>query len=109
MSDTPETDAPHPLQYFTLVDIPKEVYAAAVALQYYFEQQGQREWQFSAVADRRLVDKLERELNEARAQLKQAYDDVLYIATMPEYDRNDCYRLRHLGMQAASKIQAFLK
>jgi predicted nucleic acid-binding Zn-ribbon protein len=109
MSDTPETDAPHPLQYFTLVDIPKEVYAAALALQFYFEQQGQREWQFSAVADRRLVSKLERERDEAKAQLKQAYDDLLNIATMPEYDQDDCHRLRHLGRKAASDIQTFLK
>jgi hypothetical protein len=52
---------------------------------------------------------LERELIEARAQLKQAYDDVLYISTMPEYDQDDCHRLRNLGMQAASKLQAFIK
>ena len=53
--------------------------------------------------------KLERELYEARAQLKAAYDALLYIATMPEYDRNDCYRLRNLGMEAASKLQPFIK
>jgi len=55
-----------------------------------------------------LVDKLERELNEAKIQLQEAYDDLLYIATMPEYDQDDCHRLRDLGMKAASKLQAFI-
>jgi len=56
-----------------------------------------------------LVDKLERELNKAKTQLKETYDDVLYISMMPEYDQDDAHRLRHLGMQAASKLQDFLK
>lgn len=68
MTPTPETDALHSLQYIPFVNIPEEVHAAALALQFYFEQQGQREWQFSAVADRRLVSKLERERDEARAE-----------------------------------------
>jgi len=100
---------PTPPQYIPFVNIPEEVHSAALTLQHYFEQQGQREWQFSAVADRRLVGKLERELNAAKAQLKQAYDDLLNIATMPEYDQDDCHRLRHLGRKAASDIQTFLK
>ena len=102
------SDTPTPSQYIPFVNIPEEVHAAALALQIYFEQQGQREWQFSAVADRPLVNKLERELNAAKAQLKQAYDDLLYIATMLEYDQDDAHRLRNLGMRSASKIQAFL-
>lgn len=68
MTPTPKTDAPYPLQYFSLVNIPEEVHAAALTLQYYFEQQGQREWRFCALADRRLVGKLERERDEARAE-----------------------------------------
>ena len=48
------------------------------------------------------------ERDEARTQLKVAYDDLLYIATMLEYDQDDAHRLRNLGMQAASKLQAFL-
>ena len=59
--------------------------------------------------EKREYDAIERELNEAKTQIKEAYDDVLYIATMPEYDQDDCHRLRNLGMQAASKLQAFLK
>ena len=56
-----------------------------------------------------LVDKMERELDAAKAKLKEAYDDLLNIATMPEYDRDDCHRLRNLGMRGASNLQAFIK
>lgn len=56
-----------------------------------------------------LVDKLERELDEAKAKLKEAYDDLLNIATMPEYDQDDCHRLRNRGMKGASNLQTFLK
>ena len=56
-----------------------------------------------------LVDKLDRELDAAKAKLKEAYDDLLNIATMPEYDRDDCHRLRNRGMKGASNLQAFIK
>lgn len=55
------------------------------------------------------VQSLIEERDEARTQLKVAYDDLLYIATMLEYDQDDAHRLRNLGMRSASKIQAFLK
>jgi outer membrane murein-binding lipoprotein Lpp len=54
------------------------------------------------------VQGLIKELNATKAQLKVAYDDLLYIATMLEYDQDDAHRLRNLGMRSASKIQAFL-
>jgi len=76
MTPTPETDALHSLQYIPFVNIPEEVHAAALALQFYFEQQGQREWQFSAVADRRLVSKLERERDEMREAIREAHDAI---------------------------------
>lgn len=56
-----------------------------------------------------LVDKQDRELDAAKAKLKEAYDDLLNIATMPEYDQDDCHRLRDLGMKGASDLQTFLK
>jgi hypothetical protein len=62
------SDTPPPPQYIPFVNIPEEVHAAALTLQHYFEQQGCQEWQFSAVADGRLVGKLERELNAAKAE-----------------------------------------
>lgn len=52
---------------------------------------------------------LERELDAAKAKLKEAYDDLLNIATMPEYDQDDCHRLRNRGMKGASNLQAFIK
>lgn len=58
---------------------------------------------------------LERELNAAltenttmRDAIKTAHDDLLKIATMPEYDQDDCHRLRNLGMKAASKLQQII-
>jgi len=59
--------------------------------------------------EKREYDAIERELSEAKTQLQEAYDDLLYISMMPEYDQDDAHRLRNLGMQAASKIQAFIK
>ena len=57
---------------------------------------------------------LERELNAALAEntamreaIKTTHDDLLKIATMPEYDQDDSHRLRNLGMKAASKLQPF--
>jgi hypothetical protein len=83
------SDTPTPLHYIPFVNIPEEVHAAALALQIYFEQQGQREWQFSAVADRRLVNKLERERDALCKALEliedrfvdgeNTYDDWLYM------------------------------
>ena len=58
--------------------------------------------------------KLERERDAALAEntamreaIKTAHDDLLNIATMPEYDQDDSHRLRNLGMKAASKLQPF--
>ena len=60
MSDTP---------YIPFTHLPTEVTEAAETLHVFFEKQGMREWQYSHVADRRLVNKLERELNAAKAAL----------------------------------------
>jgi len=60
MSDTP---------YIPFTHLPTEVTEAAETLHVFFEKQGMREWQYSHVADRRLVNKLERELNAAKANL----------------------------------------
>lgn len=59
-------------QYIPFVDIPEEIHSAAQTLHIYFEKQGMREWEFSAVADRRLVTKLERERDELKARLDMA-------------------------------------
>jgi len=59
--------------------------------------------------EKKEYDAIERKLSEAKTLLQEAYDDLLYIAMMPEYDQDDAHRLRNLGMQAASKIQAFIK
>ena len=67
--------APPCLQYIPYVDIPEEVHAAARTLNIFFEKQGMREWEFSHLADRRLVTKLERERDEAR-HLAEAYRGV---------------------------------
>lgn len=50
-----------PANYIAFNDIPEEVHRAAETLNSYFERQGMREWQFAGVADRRLVNVLERE------------------------------------------------
>jgi len=99
---------PTPLQYFTLVDTPKEVHAAALALQRYFTQQGQIEWRFCAVADRRLVDKLERELNAAKAEneamhevIKASYKSLAYVS--PTFGRTPAQDA------ALAKLQPFIK
>ena len=52
-----------PANYIPFNDIPEEVHRAAQTLNSYFERQGMREWQFAAVADRRLVNAMERERN----------------------------------------------
>jgi hypothetical protein len=52
------------------VDIPEEIHAAAKTLHIYFEVHGMQEWEFSYLADRRLVTKLERE----RDAMKQVVD-----------------------------------
>jgi hypothetical protein len=84
MTPTPETDALHSLQYIPFVNIPEEVHAAALALQFYFEQQGQQEWQFSAVADRRLVSKLERERDALKAEIESIHADIKAALIMIE-------------------------
>jgi hypothetical protein len=54
-----------------------------------------------------LVEK--RELDQLIERLAEAHDDLLNIAMMPEYDQDDCHRLRNLGMKAASKLQPYTK
>lgn len=99
---------PTPSQYIPFVNIPEEVHAAALALQIYFEKQGQREWQFSAVADRRLVNKLERELIEAKAEneamreaINAAYKSLAYVS--PTFGRTPAQDA------ALAKLQPFIK
>jgi len=58
--------------YIPFVDIPEEIHAAAQTLHIYFEKQGMREWEFSYLADRRLVTKLERE----NARLMEALEKI---------------------------------
>jgi hypothetical protein len=57
-------------RYIPFVEIPEEIHAAAQTLHIYFEKQGMREWEFSYLADRRLVTKLERERDAYREQLQ---------------------------------------
>jgi hypothetical protein len=63
--------ASHCSHYIPLMAIPSGVHEAAQTLHNYFEKQGMREWEFSAVADRRLVTKLERERDELRKELEE--------------------------------------
>lgn len=63
-------------QYIPFMDTPDEIHASAKILHRFFEIQGMSEWEFSAVADRRLVVKLKRE-NE---RLLKAMDDIEKIA-----------------------------
>lgn len=60
MSETPYTPFTH---------LPTEITDAAETLHVFFEKQGMRGWQYSHVADRRLVDELERDLNAAKAEI----------------------------------------
>lgn len=72
----PETNAssdssPLPCsQYLPLSQIPTEVHAAAETIFTFFERQGIREWEFSHIADRRLVGKLERERDAYKSELE---------------------------------------
>jgi hypothetical protein len=54
-------------QYIPLQDIPSEIHAAAETLHTFFEKQGMQNWEFSHVADRRLVDSLKHERDQALA------------------------------------------
>lgn len=51
-----------------------------VALNVFFETNGMREWQFAAIADRRLVNRLEREL--AEATRRQGGPDIMDAVTV---------------------------
>lgn len=51
-----------------------DILEAAETLHVFFEKQGIREWEFSHVADRRLVDKLERENHELLSALERIED-----------------------------------
>ena len=56
--------------YLPLTEIPPEVYAAAELLGYFFVTKIGRDWQFHGVADRRLINKLERERDQFREALE---------------------------------------
>ena len=60
-------------QYIPLNGIPKHIHEAAQSLNHYFEKEGMRYWEFCSVADRRLVNKLERERDEAREAFKEMW------------------------------------
>ena len=55
--------------YIPFTEIPSSVLKAAETMYIYFEKQGMREWEFSYVADRRLVSKLERERDDLKSAL----------------------------------------
>jgi len=83
-----------PTTYFPFSHIPPEINKAAETLHLFFAKQGLREWQFSHVADRRLVAKLERELDEAKNNLARACsrcgsdqqcDDITHEDTNPQF------------------------
>ena len=76
---TPRTDD-EPFNYIPLGEIPAEVHSAANVLNVFFETKGMREWQFSAIADRRLVNRLEREL--AEATRRQGGPDIMDAVTV---------------------------
>lgn len=56
--------------YLSMEEIPSEIHDAVNKIHIYFEKQGMREWEFSHLADRRLVVKLERERDAYRAELQ---------------------------------------
>ena len=60
--------------YLPFAHVPPEINEAAEKLHVFFERQGMREWQYSHVADRRLVNKLERERNELQ-DIKRKYEE----------------------------------
>ena len=57
--------------YIPLDKIPEEVLQAAETLNNFFESQGMKYWEFSYVADRRLVSKLERENKDLLEKLNE--------------------------------------
>jgi len=66
----------HYSQYIPFVEIPPEVHSAAETLFMFFEKAGMREWQFSHVADRRLVVNLERQVEHLHNQIYAANSDM---------------------------------
>lgn len=76
--------------YISFLDIPPEIYQASEALFVYFEKKGMREWQFSHVADRRLVNNLERQLEELRAQKPEKTPIELAALRLAEFLRRNC-------------------
>ena len=73
LTDTPQT------AYIPLSDIPSAVKEAAEGMHNFFEKQGLREWQFSHVADRRLVIKLERDIAELNERLIDRQQTVMAL------------------------------
>ena len=65
---TPESDA-NPPRYIPLKKIPPQVQISAETIRSYFDEMGMREWEFSGVADGRLVSDPERRLAVAREAL----------------------------------------
>ena len=57
-------------QYIDPSKIPMDIHRAAELLNVFFEKNGMREWEFSSVADRRLVAKLERERDALKDRLE---------------------------------------
>ena len=79
MTDTPETDDLASPKYLDLSEIPASVNQAAETLFMFFEEKGMKSWQFSYVADRRLVVQLERERDDESkwaAQYKAERDEA---------------------------------
>jgi hypothetical protein len=70
-------------QYIPFMEIPPEVHAAAETLFLFFEKEGMREWQFSHVADRRLVVNLERQVEDLRAQVSSANAELTHPESKP--------------------------
>lgn len=101
MSDTPYTPFTH---------LPTEITDAAETLHVFFEKQGMRGWQYSHVADRRLVDELERELNAAKAEIEAMKKAIKTAAD--SLDGLDKHLHGNLGLfllLALEKLQPFLK
>ena len=66
--------------YLSLGDIPPEVLQAAKTLNDFFDMKGMTHWQFSYVADRRLVNRLERENEELKSRISTLINEWLEVA-----------------------------
>lgn len=66
-----------PINYLTFSLLPPEINEAAETLHMFFEKQGMREWQYSHVADRRLVNKLETDIAELNERLIERQETLM--------------------------------